>query len=390
MTNNPLAGLNRLPIIALDGPSALVLYRDRDDAALITTPPTYTSDAAVDLPYLSDEDIAATLASTNVFGHRAFDPLVDGSGESTDTPTLRRARVKSLASCASCSADFKRTPYAALGLRPPTSDSPLYVLVPNDLARRKVHNVRQRAFSSRMPADSLKWLGNSVLVPSPELTLLLLARHLDVVDLATACMEVCGRYRLVGATSNYLFRSNRTLYDQGQLSTPRRLLNLCDRADGMWGRALVRRACKYFAPNSSSPMETVVYLLLCLPRSLGGYGLPKPLLNAKRRVTADAGMITLSQTLIPDLYWPGARLDMEYDSDEFHSDLESLQKGARRTMALRAMNVDVLSVTYDLVNDERAFDVMARMVAKRLNVRLPSGKADKRERRLELRKRLLA
>ena len=389
MTKSSYARLGRLPIIALDGPSALVLYRDRDDAALVRSPPTYATGATVDLPYLSDEDIAASLASTNVFGHRAFDPLVDGGGESADAPSLRRARVKSLAHCASCSADFKRMPYAELGLRPRASDSPLYVLITNDLARRKVRNVRQRALSSRVPEGSLRWLGTSVLVPSPELMLLLLAHHLDVVDVITACMEVCGRYRLVGTTSNELFRSNRTLYDQGQLSTPKRILDLCDRARGISGRALLQRACKYFAPNSSSPMETVVYLLLCLPRSLGGYGLPKPLLNARRRVTACAGKITFSQTLIPDLYWPAARLDMEYDSDEFHSDLESLQMGARRTMALRAMNVDVLSVTYDLVSDERAFDAMARMVAKRLRVRLPDGRAVNQEKRRELRGRLL-
>ena len=72
-------------------------------------------------------------------------------------------------------------------------------------------------------------------------------------------------------------------------------------------------------------METALYLLLCLPRKLGGYGLPRPTLNAKRKVTALAGSFTLSRTLVPDLFWSSAMFDMEYDSEEFHASAEALR-----------------------------------------------------------------
>jgi hypothetical protein len=378
----------RIPTIALDAPSALTLYRDRDDAARVASPPVYEP-VRREISYLSDEDIAASLADTNIFGHRAFDPLVDGAGESTGMAALVRSRARSFVHCASRSRDIKRIPFDSLGLRAPSKDSPLYMLVPNKLARRRINNVKQRACSVNVPTNTLKRLGYSVLVPSPELTLLLLTHHVGLIEVIVAGMELCGRYRLVGAQSKSLFSSNRTLYDVGQLSSPSYIARLEERAAGFEGRAVLKRACNYVAPNSSSPMETVVYLLLCLPRSMGGYGLPKPLLNAKRRVTSVAGSITMSNTLVPDLYWIDARLDLEYDSDEFHSDCESLRKGARRTMAFRAMNVDVLSMTHDIVCDERAFDVVARMIAKRLGVRLPAEAGMDKSKRRELRSILL-
>lgn len=117
--------------------------------------------------------------------------------------------------------------------------------------------------------------------------------------------------------------------------------------------------------------------------------MPKPQLNAKRVVNTYAGSITFSRTLIPDLYWPSARLDMEYDSDEFHSDAESLAKGARRALALRAMHVDVISMTRDIVYDESAFHAAARLVSSRLGIRFRPFSESALKKRRELRELLL-
>ena len=46
------------------------------------------------------------------------------------------------------------------------------------------------------------------------------------------------------------------------------------------GKAKAKRALKYVIDGSLSPMETMVYMLLCLPVMLGGYGLPKPEMNS--------------------------------------------------------------------------------------------------------------
>lgn len=50
--------------------------------------------------------------------------------------------------------------------------------------------------------------------------------------------------------------------------------------------------------------------------------------------------------------------------------VDALRKGARRTLALRSMNVRVISVAKDVVYDEQAFDALARIVAMALGSRV--------------------
>ena len=358
--------------IALDGPSALTLYRDR--ASLVArSQGTYDDEEeedVSDLEWLSDEDVAAMLAAESAFGHRAYASEVEDEGVTQALPKLRRTHARSLSQCASDSRDLKLVAYDELGICPPSNDMQLYILVPNAKAKRHVRNVCQRACSCEVPRGSFMRLGDQVLVPSPELTLILLSRHLGLVELIAVGMELCGRYRMVGGSSSSLLRSSDTIYNQDPLTSPQKIARLLERMKDFPGVQKARRACKYMEAGSASPMETYLYLLLCLPYSLGGYGLERPMLNAKRKVNTHAEAFTLSRTLVPDLYWPSARLDMEYDSDEFHSDPESLRKGARRTLALRAMNVDVISMTYDVVIDAEAFHAAARLAAKKLHKRM--------------------
>ncbi|MDO4807597.1 MAG: hypothetical protein Q4A07_10150 [Coriobacteriales bacterium] len=380
---------NILPRIVLDGPSALTLFRDRDDRAASVHEFVYEPENDFVPEYLSDEDVAATLGDTNVFGHRTLDRLLQHGDLRIGIPSFSRSRAQGVARCVTRSRELKLVPYGDLGLRPPADDSPLYLLVPNAESKRRVRNVSQRACTTRVTPDSFKRLGDVVLVPKPEFAYVLLAHHLSFVELIVVGMEMCGRYRLTGAPSNQLLVSSGAIYDCDQLMTPTSMHDYANQNSSFPGAALALRTCKYLVPNSSSPMETIVYLLLCLPRSMGGYGLPKPQLNAKRVVNTYAGSITFSRTLIPDLYWPSARLDMEYDSDEFHSDAESLAKGARRALALRAMHVDVISMTRDIVYDESAFHAAARLVSSRLGIRFRPFSESALKKRRELRELLL-
>lgn len=404
--------------IALDGPSALSLYRDREDcarreqdseASASQEPPVPTEDysqevgavrnkaVAADLVdsdevyyYLSDEDIAAELADTSIFGHHGPRRLTTRQGNSeADIPSLRRSSIRTFARCATNSRDLKRIPYAQIGLQPPMAGSPLCIVAPDTSSRRTVRNVRQRACAHAVPTNSLYRLGDNVLVPTPELTFLLLARHLELVRLTMAGLELCGHYRMVGATTSHPVTSKRTIYNCDALTTPEALQKFLERAGDFPGIASAKRACTYLVKDSASPMETIVYLLLCLPRNMGGYGLPRPTLNAKRTVNTYAQSFTFAHTLVPDLYWASAHLDVEYDSDEFHADPLSLAKGARRTLALRAMHVDVISMTSDMLHDEAAFGASVRLVAKKLGYRLPAPRKNEQEKRHKLRDLLL-
>lgn len=378
--------------VVLDGPSALAFYRDRCHTInhLDETPQVSVAHSVVidEKHWLTDEDVAASLAETSIFGRcpaiaQEFEEDVNG------LPLLNRSRMAGFADCSANSRDIKRIPYDLLGIRPPSRTSPLFVLVGNANSRHRVKHVNVRCCSKNPPSGSLWHIGHRVYVPTPEFSFLLLASHLSLVELVMVGMELCGAYRLIGANTPALLHSTLTLYNQEPFTTPDRLRAFIDRAKGFPGALLAQRACGLIAPASASPMETAVYLLLCLPRSLGGYAIPRPVLNARRHVTKRAETLTTKHTLVPDLYWPAVRLDVEYDSEEFHSDSARLELGLRRTLALRAMHVEVISLTKEVVYDDVAFDTTARMVAKRLGKRLRSQSETLQEKRRALRDTVL-
>lgn len=383
--------------IALDGPSALLFYRDRAELESqshvfdmpVASTGMVSSVDEFDDAWLSDEDVAATLASSNVFGHSADFDTVLSSPVDIPLPALKRSRMRSLLTCGSNARDLRGVPFECMGIQPPSQSSPLFVLVPNATKRRQVVAVRERVCATNVPNRSFYLAEDTVYVPNPEFMFVLMARYLSLPGLMMLAMELCGHYRLVGAVSNAPLTSNRTLYGQRPLTSVARLQQFVSRADGFRGVKACRRALKYVADNAASPMETILYLLLCAPRYLGGYGIARPVLNARIPVNGHADSITSARHLVPDLYWPDAHLDIEYDSEEFHSDSVSLVNGRRRTLALQAMNVQVISMTYDILRDFDAFDAVAGTIMRTLGQRNARLTDELRRKRILLRNELL-
>jgi len=88
--------------VFLDGPSALQLYRGRADIMSRTQADESSRDDSSFDPnkdWISDEDIAATLAEENVFGHKAYmdEKALRDSDKEPESDTLlplRRSRVR--------------------------------------------------------------------------------------------------------------------------------------------------------------------------------------------------------------------------------------------------------------------------------------------------------
>lgn len=367
------------PVIALDGPSALMLYRDRSTqklgAADVIRDQNELEQNEIEAydAWPSDEGVAEAIAESNVFGRQSYlESIKDNEITSTELPPLTTTQARSIKRCSTSARDLKQIPYERLGIMPPSKKFPLHILSPDRQSMRHVVGVHERSCSATIPARSLYLLDGKVLVPTPEFTFLLMASYLNIYGMLMLGMELCGHYRLGGAPVTGALCSGDAVYNQRPLTTRARIERLLGRSAAFPGVVVARRACKFLENGSASPMETALYLLLCLPRNLGGYGLRRPLLNAKRAVTEEAGSFTFANHLVPDLYWPDSRLDLEYDSDEFHSDPASLAAGARRTLALRSMNVDVIQVTSDIVYNPVSFHKLARLVGRTLGQRVYS------------------
>jgi hypothetical protein len=132
-------------------------------------------------------------------------------------------------------------------------------------------------------------------------------------------------------------------------------------------------------------METATYLLLCLPRKLGGYGLPKPLLNPALLISGPDGV----KRRYPDLFWPGANIDVEYNSDEDHSGEWARYRDSKREIELTVADVRVLPLTRPQIIDADEFDGFANGVRRMLKIRTRPLDPDWASKRGELRRFLL-
>ncbi len=228
----------------------------------------------------------------------------------------------------------------------------------------------------------MRRVSSDAYVSSPEFLFLQMAGKLDLIPLIELGMELCGTYRREAANGE-------TIYDQPSLTTPNKLARFLDDAGSARGTDRAKQALKYIVPNSASPFETIVYLLLCLPRRLGGYAFPRPELNSDIKLGSRGRQHTLRRSSSPDLYWHDAKLDLECHGKVHEREVTRLEDSMRRK-ALERMKVEVVELTYEEVKDERLFKATVRQLAKKLGIRLrSSGEGNFAEHEKALREALL-
>lgn len=261
---------------------------------------------------------------------------------------------------------------------------PLHIVAADDQARLRCAGVVCHRCSASLPRGSVVSLGEGLFVASPALTFLHMAESLSVEELVAAGSVLCGRYRIMDDGS---------VGERSVLETPARLASFVGRASGMRGAPKARRALRFVVDDSASPMETALALLLCLPPLLGGYGLPKPVMNMRidaveygRHMTGGG---TDARFFRGDLCWPQAKLCVEYDSDAYHTGSQRIAHDSWRRAELELAGFMVVTVTKGQLYDRKAMDRLARLLAKRLGARVRRRDAAYEERQMALRRVLL-
>ena len=217
---------------------------------------------------------------------------------------------------------------------------------------------------------------------TPEFTFLLLARLLDVKELALFGLELCGTYAIDANDSRGFVTC--TVPE----TTVDKLRKFLDSCPGAPDHRKATSALKYIADRSASPMESVLVLLLCLPRRLGGFGLPMPELNVS--VDELKGLKNSRKGPIVDLIWRIALFSLEYDSDMFHTGADRIANDSRRRAILAELGIQSLSVTNEQIKDPVELERIAKLAAKALNKKFHKVSRDLRERNNSLREQLCA
>ena len=249
---------------------------------------------------------------------------------------------------------------------------PLHVLVPDAACRSRSELAACHVSSSTYPRGSFVRLAEGVLVSSPELCFVQMATKLPPIALVRLGFELCGTYGIpTVARADYGF--------ERPFTTVARLGRFIEAAGDMPGTVKARKALRFIASGSASPMETCMVMLLCLPLRLGGYNLPKPQMNREVRPKRRGRFAAEDRQCFCDLVWHEARVALEYDSSEFHGPRQAADDARRRNVLLNR-GFTVVSVTSGSARNLIELDRIAQILRTRLGVRLRSGQPSWRAR----------
>ena len=287
---------------------------------------------------------------------------------------------------------------------------PLHILVGSGNARKTARRLDCHVSTGQFPSGSFIKVTPKMAVCSPELCFLQMASELALPELVVLGYEFCGGYRL-----DKTGEPQRGFRDDGPLTSVARLGAYLARTSGMKGHKNASRAMRYLVEGSNSPMETVLCMLLTLPYRLGGYGFTQPLLNGdlgvangrakttgavrnSARSREAAGTIAVmrratkqvrASKFYGDLYWPDKRVDVEYDSDAYHSASDKHYKDSTRRNTIVAAGLTVLTVSrWQIIHTEELRKVAGALSA-RLGKRLKCSYPEFSYRHRILRSRLL-
>ncbi|MBR0405401.1 MAG: hypothetical protein IJI68_09425 [Eggerthellaceae bacterium] len=174
--------------------------------------------------------------------------------------------------------------------------------------------------------------------------------------------ELCGTYVPMPADP-----SRR---DREPLTSKSKIDTFITSMKGRYGANKAAKALKFVVEYSNSPMETILELLLCLPKRYGGYGLPVPLMNHSIRLTRSEARELGRSAFLCDLCWPDFGYALEYYGREWHTDVQSVAHDALRQSDLHYHGIDIDIVTYEQLQTVSQVQVLATKVAKRLSIRL--------------------
>lgn len=214
---------------------------------------------------------------------------------------------------------------------------------------RKVHSC-----GLALPAGAVA-VRNGITVSSPELLFLELANRLSIHQLILLGLQLCS-------------------HPQGKpseaITSKQKLSAFLAQTAGHRGHRKALRALKYVENGSASIMESIMYMILRLPNSLGGYGLDGAVFNHEIKLTGEARKLLGQNRCFADLYYKKEKLAVEYESFAHHSSPSEQSRDIMRADALERQGIKVMHLCTIQMYDKNACRSFAHNLAARLDKRI--------------------
>lgn len=294
--------------------------------------------------------------------------------------TLRPPITGLLTDCPTRREDIEDLQLEALGF----GSTPIRLMVPSPELRLSRSMYKYTVQPQPLPACAFRQFSENICIASPELCLLQSRAAYPRFRLMELAMELCGKYALApDSPRGYISRNH-------QLTSIESVRAFLTQLPRMHGRRRLLEICEFISDGSRSPMETREYLLACLPKRHGGYGLPSPVLNAQIELSPEEQRAAKRGHLECDMYWKDQGVIVEYDGHDDHESREDRARDALKRNVLIARGYRVFTITSKQIMDACSFDSIMRDISACIGYRLKSFPADWENRRLFLRRELFA
>lgn len=205
-----------------------------------------------------------------------------------------------------------------------------------------------------LPPSSVKKL-NGEYVSSPELVFLELASYLDIHRLILLGLGMC---------------SHSPSKPSMAITTSKKIENFLNKTSGTHGHRKAMRALRYVKNSSGSIMESLTYMILGLPNSLGGFGLSDVRFNYEIKLNKEEQIELGQKRCFVDLYFQNERLILEYDSLEHHSKSEEQSFDMIRTSVLESKGYSVVRLNAIQLYDKNSCIKFANRISSKLRKRI--------------------
>lgn len=291
---------------------------------------------------------------------------------------------------------------------------PVHLMVDSRAKRTGAECLHQHLVCGELPFGSICETDLGISVASPMLALHQLAQSMSETHLLMAMYELCGTFsvfkptpmigRLIeqGTVGMQLGDTWRRvispsgvpsdLWQRPPLVDPHELQRYARKLKGRRNAAVTRKVADMVTGVVASPFEAQLSILLSTPRKNGGEDLVSFTNNARIALSRDASRVAGKVCCYADFLFEGAKsghpLVVECQGKVAHASEGAIISDFDRATALQEMGYDVLMLSYSQIADARNFDIVRRLIFKKLGLRYRDKSPEQRRAEQELRRNL--
>ncbi len=229
-----------------------------------------------------------------------------------------------------------------------------HITVTKPNARFRNNGKKVRSCVLDLPAGAVV-SRNGRMVSSPELLFLELACNLSIHRLILLGLQLCSHPPGLPSLA---------------ITTKQKLNTFLSKTAGHRGHRKAVQAVKYVENGSASVMESITFMILALPHSLGGYGLSGAAFNYEIKLNSEARLRLGQNRCFADLYYKSTKLAVEYESFAFHSTPLEQGKDLIRSAVLERQGINLMRLSTIQLYDTDACRDFANNLATRLKKRI--------------------